>query len=287
MGDIAHFKSTDEIAWCPGCGNFGILLALKKALVVLNKEPKDVLLCSGIGQAAKTPHYIKCNCFNGLHGRSIPVAAAAKMANHKLTVIVTTGDGDCYGEGGNHLIHNIRRNVDITVIVHNNQIYGLTKGQASPMTDRGFTTKVQTHGVMLEPFHSLAVAIILGAKFVARGFSNSQDELTDLIVQGVNHRGFSLIEVLQPCVSFNKKNTAQWYAERIYRLADEASYDPANRLQAVEKALEWGERIPLGVFFRGEGKTYNELTGLTERPPLCETAIEHIDIAAALAEFAA
>ncbi|MFA5096646.1 MAG: thiamine pyrophosphate-dependent enzyme, partial [Candidatus Omnitrophota bacterium] len=146
--DINDLKSSDEITWCPGCGDFGILNAVKKSLLALGKEPRDILLVSGIGQAAKLPHYLRCNCFNGLHGRAIPAAVGAKIANRALTVIVTTGDGDCYGEGGNHLIHNIRRNADITVIVHNNQIYGLTKGQASPTTDLGYQTRVQANGVI-------------------------------------------------------------------------------------------------------------------------------------------
>jgi len=137
MAAMQDFKSSDPIAWCPGCGDFGILAAVKKALVKLGRQPKDILLVSGIGQAAKLPHYAGCNCFNGLHGRALPAAVAAKIANRELTVIVTTGDGDCYGEGGNHFLHNIRRNVDITVVVCNNQIYGLTKGQASPTTDQG------------------------------------------------------------------------------------------------------------------------------------------------------
>src|SRR5512136_731042 len=148
-------RSGDRIAWCPGCGDFGILTAVTKAVMLLGLDPKDVLLVSGIGQAAKLPHYVRCNCFNGLHGRALPAAAGAKIANRALTVIVTTGDGDCYGEGGNHFLHNIRRNLDITVIVHNNQIYGLTKGQASPTTDAGYKTKVQYLGVIAEPFHPL------------------------------------------------------------------------------------------------------------------------------------
>lgn len=205
--DVKDFKSNDEIAWCPGCGNFGILNAVKKTLVRLGKPPKDILLVSGIGQAAKLPHYVRCNCFNGLHGRALPVAAAAKIANRNLTVLVTTGDGDCYGEGGNHLIHNIRRNTDITVIVHDNQIYGLTKGQASPTTDPGYVTKIQMEGVILDPLHPLEMAIALGAGFVARGYSLDIEHLSWLILEGIKHKGFSLIDVLQPCVSFNKKNT--------------------------------------------------------------------------------
>lgn len=267
------FRSTDPIAWCPGCGNFGILDALRKALVQLELEPNRVLLVSGIGQAAKLPHYVRCNCFNGLHGRALPVAAAAKMANRELTVLVTTGDGDCYGEGGNHFIHNIRRNVDITVLVHNNQIYGLTKGQASPTTDPGFRTKVQSGGVIAEPFHALPLAITMGAGFVARGFSGKGDELAGLIAQAVRHRGFSLVEILQPCISFNRKNTFKWYKERIYDVAGEDGYDPGDRPRAYRTAMEWGERIPTGLLYREEKPTFGDNYGLAQWPPL--VAEEH------------
>ncbi|MEW5895910.1 MAG: 2-oxoacid:ferredoxin oxidoreductase subunit beta [Candidatus Omnitrophota bacterium] len=271
--DLQTYQSNDPIAWCPGCGNFGILTALKKALLNLDLPPKDVLLVSGIGQAAKLPHYIKSNCFNGLHGRALPAAAGAKIANPALTVIVTTGDGDCYGEGGNHFIHNIRRNVDITVIVHNNQIYGLTKGQASPTTDTGFTTNMQPNGVVLEPFHGVAVAIALGAGFVARGYSGHSDALSDLIVKGVRHRGFSLIEVLQPCVTFNHRNTYRWYSERLYRLEDEKDYDPRNKMRAVGKAFEWGDKIPEGVFYEEIKDDYAQKTGLADRPHLVDETV--------------
>jgi 2-oxoglutarate ferredoxin oxidoreductase subunit beta len=268
--NIDDLKSNDEIAWCPGCGNFGILNAVKKALIKLKKDPKDVLLVSGIGQAAKLPHYIHCNCFNGLHGRALPAACGAKIANKDLTVLVTTGDGDCYGEGGNHFIHNIRRNIDITVVVHNNQIYGLTKGQASPTTDPGYVTKVQTHGVILEPFHALAVAIMLGAGFVARGYSKDSEHLAGLIAQGVEHKGFSLIEAMQPCVSFNTRNTYQWYSDRIYRLDEDDAYDPKDKARALEKALEWGDKIPLGVIHGRETESYEDKAGLSQRAPLVE-----------------
>lgn len=283
--DIKDFKSSDEIAWCPGCGNFGILNAVKKTLVNLGKSPKDILLVSGIGQAAKLPHYVKCNCFNGLHGRALPVAAAAKIANHTLTVLVTTGDGDCYGEGGNHLIHNIRRNTDITVIVHDNQIYGLTKGQASPTTDPGYVTKVQAEGVVLEPLHPLEMAIALGAGFVARGYSLDIEHLSWLISEGIKHKGFSLIDVLQPCVSFNKKNTYEWYTQRVYKVNDDSSYNPEDKMAAYEKAHEWGDRIPVGIIYRTEKETYEEKRGLSQRAPLVEEQIEDIDITSILSEF--
>ncbi|GAN33264.1 MAG: 2-oxoacid:ferredoxin oxidoreductase subunit beta [Candidatus Brocadia sinica] len=284
--DVKDFKSNDEIAWCPGCGNFGILNAVKKTLVRLGKPPKDILLVSGIGQAAKLPHYVRCNCFNGLHGRALPVAAAAKIANRNLTVLVTTGDGDCYGEGGNHLIHNIRRNTDITVIVHDNQIYGLTKGQASPTTDPGYVTKIQMEGVILDPLHPLEMAIALGAGFVARGYSLDIEHLSWLILEGIKHKGFSLIDVLQPCVSFNKKNTYEWYTRRVYKINDDSSYNPEDKIAAYKNAHEWGERIPIGIIYRAEKETYEEKKGLTQMPPLVEEQIEDIDIKGILNEFA-
>jgi 2-oxoglutarate/2-oxoacid ferredoxin oxidoreductase subunit beta len=281
--DINELKSEDPIAWCPGCGNFGILLALKNALVKLNRPIKDVLLVSGIGQAAKLPHYIRCNTFNGLHGRALPVAAAAKMVNNNLTVLVTTGDGDCYGEGGNHLIHNIRRNIDITVIVHDNQIYGLTKGQASPTTDPGYLTKIQPQGVVLEPFASLEFAIALGCGFAARGFSGEPGHLAGLIAEAVKHQGFSLVDVLQPCVTFNKKNTYEWYSKRVYKLDN--SYDPGDKAAALKKAAEWGEKIPLGIIYKEEKLSFSQKSGLDQSLPLGEKTIRDIDISPILQEF--
>lgn len=283
---INDFKSSDEIAWCPGCGDFGILTALKKAFVKLERTPKDILLCSGIGQAAKLPHYIKCNCFNGLHGRAIPPAVAAKIANPKLTVLVTTGDGDCYGEGGNHLIHNVRRNVDITVIVHNNQIYGLTKGQASPTTDPGYVTKVQSSGVILEPLHPLEMLLALGAGFVARGYSADSEHLSWLIQEAVNYKGFSLIDVLQPCVTFNKKNTYEWYSKRVYKVNDDPSYNLADKASAYKKAQEWEDKIPIGIIYKSEKLTYGDKIRINSRPALVEENIENIDISSVLQDFA-
>jgi 2-oxoglutarate ferredoxin oxidoreductase subunit beta len=283
--NTSDYKSDDSITWCPGCGNFGILQALKQALAQSGLKPNQLLLVSGIGQAAKLPHYIRANCFNGLHGRALPVAVAAKLANRNLKVIVTTGDGDCYGEGGNHFLHNIRRNVDITVIVHNNQIYGLTKGQASPTTDRGFVTKVQAGGAILNPFNPLQTALILGAGFIARGFSGEKEHLAQLIMEGINHKGFSLIDVLQPCVSFNNKNTYQWYAERVYKVKEDNQYDNSNMEQALKKAGEWGGKIPIGIIYKQEKATYEERSGLDKRPPLVDMDIQQIDITPALLEF--
>jgi len=286
MLEIKDLKSNDEITWCPGCGDFGILNALKKSLVKLDRPLNEILLVSGIGQAAKLPHYLNCNCFNGLHGRALPVAFAAKAANCKLTVIVTTGDGDCYGEGGNHFLHNLRRNIDITVVVHDNQIYGLTKGQASPTTDLGYVTKVQTEGVVLEAFRPLEVAICMGAGFVARGFSADSEHLSWLITEGVKHKGFSLIDVLQPCVTFNKQNTYEWYSKRIYKINDDPNYHPEDKDAAMKKAAEWGERIPIGIIYRNEEKkSYEEKRGLLDKPALVEEDISQIDIKPILKDF--
>lgn len=256
--ELQEYKSKDPIAWCPGCGNFGILNAVKKSLAKLDQPPQKTLFVSGIGQAAKLPHYIRANCFNGLHGRALPVAAAAKMVNPDLKVIVDTGDGDCYGEGGNHFIHNIRRNIDITVIVHNNQIYGLTKGQASPTSEPGMKTKVQSNGVVLNRFNSLAVAIAAGCGFVARGFSRQIENLSNIIEEAIKYRGFSLVEVMQPCVSFNKINTYDWYADRLYDVGESGSYDPKQLQTALSKALEWGDKIPMGIIYNSPDKTYLE-----------------------------
>lgn len=283
--EFNQFKSDDPIAWCPGCGDFGILAAVQNALVQLEKHPKDVLLVSGIGQAAKLPHYVRANCFNGLHGRALPAAVGAKIANRALTVIVTTGDGDCYGEGGNHFIHNVRRNPDITVIVHDNQIYGLTKGQASPTTEEGYVTKVQTRGVAVEPIRPLELAISLGCGFVARGFSGDIDHLASLVVEGVGHKGFSLIDVLQPCVSFNKTNTQAWYKQRIYKLEQEIGYDCTDIMAAFQKSREWGDRIPLGIIYRREKPCFEEKTGLESLMPLVDYEPDDIDLGELMRKF--
>ena len=203
-----------ETAWCPGCGNFGILLAVKRALAARGLEPHQVLFVSGIGQAAKAPHYLNVNLFDGLHGRSLPAATGAKLANPELIVIAESGDGCTYGEGGNHFLAAIRRNIDITMLVHDNQVYGLTKGQASPTSGEGFVSKTQPEGSASAPFNPVGVAVAMRAGFVARGFSGMTDLLSDLIQQAISHPGFSLIDVLQPCVSFNRVNTWEWYQER-------------------------------------------------------------------------
>ncbi len=240
-----------DIAWCPGCGNFGILGAVKQALAELGLAPKDIAVVSGIGQAAKTPHYLRCNFFNGLHGRALPPATAIKAANPRLTVICESGDGDMYGEGGNHFIHAIRRNPDLTNIVHNNMVYGLTKGQASPTSRVGMKTPVQVAGVTAEPFNPLAVAIALNASFVARAYSADAGKTKDIIKAAIQHRGYSLVDILQPCVTFNKTNTYQWFKENTYYLGGE--HDPEDRMEAFRRATEAG-KLPLGIFYVNKGR---------------------------------
>lgn len=270
-GDGFHYEG--EISWCPGCGDFQILKSLEKALVDAGKKPWEVLLVSGIGQAAKLPHYIRTNGFNGLHGRALPPAFGAKAVNPELEVVVTSGDGDMYGEGGNHFIHAIRRNPDITVIVHNNQIYGLTKGQASPTSDKGMVTGTQPEGVINEPFNPLTVAISLGAPFVARTFSKDIDYTAHIIGQAMAAPGFALVDVLQPCVSFNKINTYKWYGERVYKLEDEG-HDPSDRMQAYGLAMEWSERIPIGVFYRSEKPTWAQAAGWSRAEPAIRAEVD-------------
>jgi len=245
-----------ETSWCPGCGNFSILKAVKQALVASGLKPNQVLFVSGIGQAAKAPHYLNANVFNGLHGRSLPVATGAKLANPQLKVIVESGDGCNYGEGGNHFLDAIRRNIDVTLLVHNNQIYGLTKGQASPTTSPGMITKAQPEGVISAPFNPIAVAVAMRAGFVARGFSGMVDHLSELIQQAISHQGFSLVDILQPCVSFNKVNTFSWYKKRCYLLPPE--YNPSDWNKAMKIASEWGERIPLGIIYFNDRPTFEE-----------------------------
>lgn len=256
MVEIAAYAGLKP-AWCPGCGNFGILKALNKALVELGLEPHQILLVSGIGQAAKLPHYTRGNVFNSLHGRSLSPAIGAKIANRELTVIAIGGDGDGYGEGGNHFIHSARRNHDITYLVHNNQVYGLTKGQASPTSEAGFISKTTPEGAA-NPLNPLLLAIVCGATFVARGFAGDPEHLTGLIKAAINHHGFALIDILQPCISFNHKNTFAWYRERVYKLEEDDGYQRNDKNAAMLKAQEWGERIPLGIIYRTEQPVFED-----------------------------
>lgn len=256
-------------AWCPGCGNFNILDTFKEVFDDSGYDPKNFVLVSGIGQAAKFPHYFKANVFNGLHGRALPAATGIKLANHKLNVVVTSGEGDMYGEGGNHFIHALRRNVGLKVFVHNNQIYGLTKGQASPTSDPGMKTKVQTHGVVATPFNPLALAIIENCSFVARSFSGDKKHLSSMIKAVLEHKdGFALLDILQPCVSFNKLNTFKWYKERIMYIEN---HDPGDQMAALKLAMQWGDKIPVGIFYKGNNHAYENKIAILKENTLIDT----------------
>jgi len=250
------FDQIPETDWCPGCGNFSILKVLKQALDELNINPKKLVISAGIGQAAKTSQYVNSNCFNGLHGRALPVATGIKASNPELIVIAEGGDGDMYGEGGNHFIHAIRRNLDIVNIVHDNMVYGLTLGQASPTSRRDTKTTLQLDGVYLEPFNPIAVAISLNASFVARAFSGDMNQLKEILKEAVNHKGYALVDVFHPCVSFNKINTFKWFKDNTYYVDE--NYDNTDKIEAIKKAFET-DKLPLGVIYKNEkNKTFNE-----------------------------
>jgi len=270
-------------AWCPGCGNFGIVQSFKDAMIDMEISPHQFSVVSGIGQAAKFPHYIKCNTFNGLHGRALPVATGIRLANHEHMVMVFTGDGDCYGEGGNHLLHSIRRNVNVKLFVHDNQIYGLTKGQASPTTMEGVKTKNQPFGVFSEQMNPMAFAVAMDCSFVARSFSADKEHLTNMIKAAVNHKGFSLVDILQPCVTFNKINTYEWYKERVYNL--ESDYNPEDKGAAFQKALEWGDRIPLGIIYKNNRPILEERIPVISYKSLINQPVELSKIENTLKEF--
>jgi 2-oxoglutarate ferredoxin oxidoreductase subunit beta len=277
----------DKPNWCPGCGDFGIWVSLKNAIVQLNLNPWEVVLVSGIGCSSKLPYWVRTYGFNGLHGRPMPPAEAIRLANNGLTVIVIGGDGDQLGEGGNHLIHAARRNVNLTLILHNNQIYGLTTGQFSPASDVGTKNKAASAPLVEVPVNPVALTLAAGATFVARGFAGDNKQETELIVAAVKHKGFSIVDTLQPCVSFNHKNTFSWFYERVYKLEAEG-HDPKDMAKAYAKAEEWPlrvalpegqkEKIPTGIFYQEERITWEENVPQIAKEPLVKQSLDNIDI---------
>ncbi len=280
------FLAEVELAWCPGCGNFAIRKALAQALSELGLPPHRVVLVTGIGQAAKIVHYLKVNGFDGLHGRTVAAAAGVKMANPGLTVIAESGDGDIYGEGGNHLIHNIRRNLDITVIVHDNRVYGLTKGQASPTAPAGYRTRAQPFGVLSRPFHPLSLALAMGAGFVAQAFSGEVEHTANIFVRAIQYRGFALVNVLHPCPSWNRVQTFAWYKDRVFHV-EETEHDSKDRLKALDLVLRPTERIPIGAIFESEPEpTWEEKHPVLREGPLVSRGLPAAqEISALAAEF--
>ncbi len=284
MVTTAELTTEEKPEWCPGCGNFIILKALKEAIVQQGLEPHRILIVSGIGQAGKTPQSMRTFGYHGIHGRALPIATGARLANHTLKIIVIGGDGDAYAIGMGHFIHTMRRNLDLTYLVHNNQVYGLTKGQTAPTSIKGFKTKSTPTGSIEEPVNPIALAIAGGATFVARAYYKQTDDLTQLIIDGMQHKGFALIDIIQYCITFNKVNTPTWYDQRVYKLADE-QHDPTNKIRAFEKALEGGERIPLGLFYRESRSTYEDELPQIKDVPLVHQPIDDVNINALIESF--
>jgi 2-oxoglutarate ferredoxin oxidoreductase subunit beta len=246
---MKDFKPEVAPDWCPGCGDFGVLNALFQACAEIDLPPRDLLVVSGIGCSSNLPGFIRAYGVHSLHGRALPFATGAKLANHAMTVIATGGDGDGYGIGLNHFIQAMRRNINVTYIVMNNEIYGLTTGQVSPTSETGMKTKTTPHGNLEGMLNPMALALASGCGYIARGYSGQPKHLMKLYVDGIRHPGFALIDVFSPCVTFNKVQTYDWFRKRIYKLED-TDHDSANFHGAMEKALEWGDKIPIGLFYR-------------------------------------
>jgi len=258
--------------WCPGCGDFGVLKSLKEAIVQLEIQPHNVLVVSGIGCSSNLPGFINAYGVHSLHGRSLPVATGAALANHDLHVIAVGGDGDGFGIGMGHFIHSTRRNLNVTYIVMDNEIYGLTTGQTSPTTMEGMKTKSTPRGNVEKPIQPLALALATGATYVARGFSAEQKQLTQLMTDAIQHRGFSIIDVFSPCVTFNKLNTYSWFKERVYKL-EESGHDPSDKKAAFERAFEFGDKIPIGCLYQAEKPIYDDSEPVLNDGPLVDQSM--------------
>ncbi|MFT4309674.1 MAG: thiamine pyrophosphate-dependent enzyme [Candidatus Woesearchaeota archaeon] len=269
------YDSQNKIQWCPGCGDFGILHSLRVALDDLNIPREEAVIVSGIGCSGKTPHYMSTYGIESIHGRAIPTATGLLLANPKLRVIVAMGDGDCYGIGMGHLIHAMRRNLNLTAVVYNNMIYGLTKGQTSPTSAEGFKTKSTPHGSIDTPVNPMLLALGAGATYIARGFSGDAVRLAELIRMGIEHRGFSLIDVYQPCISFNNINTYGYFQEKVYDIQKEG-HNHEDYEAAIRKSLETA-KLPIGLFYKKVKPTYDEQI-IPNDNPLVDEDINNIDI---------
>jgi len=277
------FNTHRRPTWCKGCGNFGIWNALKKSLVELKLYPHEVLIVYGIGCSGNGANFTRTYAFHALHGRTLPVATGAKLANHRQTVIAMGGDGDGAGIGANHFMHTSRRNLDMTYIMHDNRVYGLTTGQTSPTSDKGYKSKSTPNGVLEEPVNPVLLALTNGASFVARGFSFEIKQLTEMITKAIKHKGFSFIDILQPCVTFNKKNTYEAYRKKVYKLED-ADHNPSSFTEALKKSME-KTKIPIGIFYQEEKATYGDGLKPIERKPLIDHVISDIDISKLLNDY--
>ncbi len=275
MVELKDYSSPVRPTWCRGCGDFGIWNAMKRALVKLELAPHEVIIYTGIGCGSKLPDYMTVNGFTSIHGRPIPIAQGAHLANHDLKAIVVAGDGDTYGIGGNHFISFMRRNADISVIVQNNRVYGLTKGQYSPTSPRGFFSKTSPppEGAIDQPVNPIALALAAEATFIARSWAGDVRHLADMMVAAIRHRGAALLDVLQPCVVFNRNYAFDYYRPRVYKVEEEG-YDPTDRDAAWEKAHEWGDRIPIGVIYQVEEQpTYEDQVPALATGPLVKQGL--------------
>lgn len=272
--ELSHreYASGTPMTWCPGCGDFGVLYSLQTALNNLKIAHHNVLISSGIGCSSNLPHFINTYGFHGLHGRSLPVAQGAKLANPELTVIAAGGDGDGYGIGAGHFVHACRRNINFTYIVMNNQIYGLTTGQVSPTSELKMRTKTTPKGNIEYPVNPIATALASGATFVARGYAGHIDQLIFLVQEAIKHEGFALVDAISPCVTYNRDNTYTFFEKRAYDLQKE-DHDTSNLQKAVLKAYEWKDRIPLGLFYQSKRPTYDSLDFGTQQGPLKDRCI--------------
>ena len=277
MVGLKDLNTPARNTWCPGCGNFGILSAFRGALVELGLEREHVVAVSGIGCHGKISDYVNVNTFHGIHGRVLPLATGIKLANPDLAVFGFSGDADCYDEGWDHFCHAVRRNIDVTLIVHNNMILGLTTGQTTATSQTGFRTKSTPFGSPVPPLNPIAHALVSNGSFVARGFAGDPKHLQSLIVQAARHRGFNYIDIFQPCVTFNYLNTFEWFRQRVYKL-EEAGHDVSDRQKALEKSFEWGDRIPIGVFFKDDRLTFRDSLPQVKGVPLTKLPTEDVDI---------
>lgn len=277
MANLKDLDTSAKVTWCPGCGNFGILSAFKAALVELGYEREQVVLGGGIGCHGKITDYLNVNTFHGIHGRVLPVATGIKLANPELKVFGFSGDADCYDEGWDHFCHAIRRNIDVTLIVHDNMTLGLTTGQTTATSQAGFKSKSTPFGSVVAPLNPIAHALVSNGSFVARGFAGDPKHLQSLIVQAARHKGFNYIDVFQPCVTFNYLNTYDWFRQRVYKL-EEAGHDASDRQKALVKSFEWGDRIPIGIFYRDDRLTFRDGLPQVKDVSLVKVPAEGVDI---------
>ncbi|MDP2625186.1 MAG: 2-oxoacid:ferredoxin oxidoreductase subunit beta [Candidatus Peregrinibacteria bacterium] len=276
--ELTALQSKQFPNWCPGCGDFGIWMAIKQAMMQLDIEQKDYVIISGIGCGSKTPHWVRTFGFHTLHGRPAPVASGVKLANHKLNVIIVGGDGDGYGIGMGHFIHLLRRNYNVLYMLQNNEVYGLTTGQTSPTSEQGYCSISTPHGVIEVPVNPISLSVSAGATWVSRGFSGNIPQLTELIKEGIQHKGMSVLDILQPCVTFNKKHTFSWYQNQVRNLSDDPDYDPTDKIEAFKAGQAWEEHINVGVYYKEDRPTYEDHLPQLKEQSLVEQSLENIDV---------